>query len=210
MEAWGTRAGIGKWEGEGVNISGAGEKAGRCASDGRGPQAVKIELALRGGGRANRGAKVVINASLGSDRPSTEPWTVAANRAAAAGVIFVAAAGNDGGSACRNNPAKAEGVITVAANTREDRLASFSSLGTCTDVSNPGQNILSVNARTTSELTPLSGTSMASPHVAGMVALVLAEAPNGASRSRNQVIARLTKGAPNVGGYPMPWASSMC
>lgn len=51
---------------------------------------------------------------------------------------------------------------------------------------------------------------MAAPHVAGLAALLLAEDPSGGALTRDQVLARMTAGAPQAGGYPLAWATSVC
>lgn len=211
-------------EGHGSHVAGtvAGETCGvapkativgvKCLNDEGGGRVIDVVAAMNyvaGKKRANPKAKIVVNASLGSDKPASAPWTVAANRAAATGLVFVVAGGNDGLSSCRYNPAKAKGAISVAALGRDDKLASFSSDGNCTAVSSPGVRIVSVKG-TGSALGALSGTSMASPHVAGLAALVLAEAPNGASLGRDEVLDLITEGAPQRGGYPMAWAKTTC
>ncbi|KAK1860619.1 hypothetical protein I4F81_003207 [Pyropia yezoensis] len=160
---------------------------------------------------ANPGAKVVLNASLGLDLPAARPWSEAANRANNVGVIVVVAAGNKPVSACRYHPAAAAGAITVAAVTRDDQLAPFSARGSqCVAVSAPGVGILSVVASSPDGLGELSGTSMAAPHVAGLAALILAADPAGGSLRRDEVLRRMTRGAPTVGPYPLAWANPSC
>lgn len=156
-------------------------------------------------------AKIILNASFGSDSEDFSPVTDAANRAAEAGVVFVAAAGNEPVNACRNHPARAEGAITVAAVNLRDRLAYFSARGRqCVAVSAPGVGVQSVDSNTSAGLRLDSGTSMAAPHVAGLAALVLAEDPNGGSLGQMEVLERLTRAAPRVGGYPLAWANPAC
>ncbi|GAB0497489.1 hypothetical protein MMPV_008822 [Pyropia vietnamensis] len=157
--------------------------------------------------------KIVLNMSLGTNLTSALPWTLAAERAAKIGVIAVASAGNDPVDACRFHPARAASVITVAALTREDKLADFSARGTrCVDVGAPGVDVLSVDAFSpeTGGLVVKSGTSMAAPHVAGLAALILAEDPRGAELFGDEVLRRMTKAAPIVGGYPLAWANPSC
>lgn len=159
---------------------------------------------------AKRGAKVVLNASLGASGRDTSLHE-AANRAAKAGVIFVVAAGNEPVSACWSDPARAAGTISVAAATPGDRLASFSARGTkCVAVSAPGVDVLSVDASTRNGLIAFSGTSMAAPHVAGLAALVMAEDPAGGDLGRDEVLRRITRDAPIVARYPMAWANPSC
>jgi subtilisin family serine protease len=84
--------------------------------------------------------------------------------------VFVAvAAGNEGQNACNVSPASASGTYTVAAADKTDTRASFSNYGSCVDGYAPGVAIKS--AWINSSTNTISGTSMASPHVAGVATL---------------------------------------
>ncbi|KAI0800322.1 peptidase S8/S53 domain-containing protein [Fomes fomentarius] len=118
----------------------------------------------------------VANMSLGGGKSNALDDTV--NRAVDAGIHFAVAAGNDNRDACNNSPAAAEKAITVGASTLGDERAYFSNHGPCVDVFAPGLNILSTYIGSNSSVTTMSGTSMASPHTAGLLAYLLSLYPS--------------------------------
>ncbi|MDQ1083919.1 MULTISPECIES: S8 family peptidase [Microbacterium] len=120
----------------------------------------------------------VANMSLGGLYSSSTNSAV--KRMTDKGITVAVAAGNDSISACYASPASAPSALTVAASTRADARASFSNYGSCVDIFAPGQEITSTWFDGTTKT--ISGTSMASPHVAGVAALVLQSSP-GASPS---------------------------
>jgi len=140
----------------------------------------------------NNGAQV-INMSLGGSADSTALHN-AIIAATNAGVVIVVAAGNSGpGDNTVNYPGKYAEVIAVSATTSSNVLASFSSRGPEVDLAAPGYNIYSCYKGATYKT--LSGTSMATPHVAGVAALVIASGINGVENVR----ARLQQTADDLG-----------
>lgn len=122
------------------------------------------------------GRDCVANMSLGGGHSSAQNQAVAdAHRR---GVVMVAAAGNDyGGDACGLSPASEPTAITVGSVTKYDSRSSFSNIGTCVNIFAPGSNILSASFSGDTSFTYKSGTSTASPHVAGAVACYLGANP---------------------------------
>jgi subtilisin family serine protease len=117
--------------------------------------------------RTNHVKPAIANMSLGGGYSSTV--NTSANNLAAAGVFLAVAAGNNSADACNYSPASAASATTVGSTTSGDGRSSFSNYGTCVDIYAPGSNITAAALNGTS--TTMSGTSMASPHVAGVGAL---------------------------------------
>ena len=117
--------------------------------------------------------KSVANMSLGGARSLALETVV--NRAVREGIHFAVAAGNDNEDACEYSPAAASLPITVGASTIDDSMAPFSNHGKCVDIFAPGLDIKSTWIGSKEATNVISGTSMASPHVAGVMALYLAE-----------------------------------
>ncbi|KAI8379286.1 serine protease [Radiomyces spectabilis] len=113
----------------------------------------------------------VANMSLGGGKSPTLDNIV--NGAVKAGMVFAVAAGNDNRDACNYSPARAELAITVGASTIGDERAYFSNYGSCVDVFAPGLNIKSIWNTNDHATNTISGTSMASPHTAGLAAYLL-------------------------------------
>ncbi|GAA1339775.1 S8 family serine peptidase [Saccharothrix algeriensis] len=138
----------------------------------------------------NAAKPAVVNGSFTFDTPGIGDEAI--SRLAAAGVTFVVAAGNNSADACNTGPARNTNVIAVGATDNNDNRASFSNYGTCVDIFAPGNNITSASHSGDTGSTNMSGTSMASPHVAGGAALHLA---GNASATPAQVLKALTDNA---------------
>jgi subtilisin family serine protease len=130
----------------------------------------------------HRGGPAVINLSAGVDKNMGAGLERAARNAIRAGLTFVTAAGNDGGSACSQSPARVGAAITVGAVNGSDRMAGFSNSGKCLDLFAPGVNVLSAGIGSSSDTAIKDGTSMAAPYVTGVIASYLERAPHATPR----------------------------
>jgi subtilisin family serine protease len=137
-----------------------------------------------------RGTPAVANLSLAGE--ANDSVDAAIRGLVDHGVTVAVAAGNENTDACNSSPAREPVALTVAASTRTDLRAPFSNRGTCVDLFAPGVDILSDWNSGPTATKKLSGTSMASPHVAGAAALLLGAEP---SLTPAQVTAKLLAGA---------------
>ncbi len=165
---------------------------------------------------AEQGADVV-NLSLGgSDGPEVDPLEAAVNALSAQhGTLFVIAAGNSGGTETVGSPGSADAALTVGAVDHADKIAPFSSRGPRTgdgavkpDVTAPGVEIVAAKSSTGSIGTPvgdahvaMSGTSMATPHVAGAAALLVQQHPEWTGAQVKAALVASAKPTPGLTAY---------
>lgn len=163
---------------------------------------------------AEEGADVV-NMSLGGfDTPEADPLEQAVDKLTAEyGTLFVIAAGNDGADASISSPASADGALAVGAVDKRDELADFSSRGPRVDgalkpdITGPGVDIVAANSadgflgEPGESYTTLSGTSMATPHVAGAAAILAQRRPDASPAELKALLMGSAKPNPKLGAF---------
>lgn len=153
--------------------------------------------------RLNHIAPAVANMSLGGGASSA--LDTAVNNLSNAGVAIAVAAGNSNVNACNSSPARAANAITVGSTTQTDARSSFSNFGSCLDLFAPGSGILSAWATSNTATATLSGTSMASPHVAGVAALFKQANPSASAATiRNAIVNNATTNVVTNAGTGSP------
>ncbi len=152
---------------------------------------------------ADPATPIVVNLSFGGDIGTTayNALDEAIQTSIAAGVVYVIAAGNAGIDVATVTPAHVTEALTVGAYDKNDRFASFSNYGSLIDLLAPGVDIESCSNATGAKQPPvlMSGTSMASPHVAGAAALYLSRHPNATPQQVHDALV----------GAGQPWISGM-
>src|SRR5688572_20676674 len=153
--------------------------------------------------RQNHIAPAVANMSLGGGASTS--LDTAVNNLHNANVTIAVAAGNSNANACNSSPARAANAITTGSTTTTDARSSFSNFGTCLDIFAPGSGILSSTSSSDTSTATFSGTSMASPHVAGVAALYKQANPGASSTTiRNAIVNNATTNVVTNAGTGSP------
>ena len=153
--------------------------------------------------RVNRIDPAVANMSLGGGVSTALDNAV--NNLSNSGVTIAVAAGNSNANACNSSPARAANAITVGSTTSTDARSSFSNFGTCLDLFAPGSSILSAYYTSNTATATMSGTSMASPHVAGVAALYKQANPSASATTiRNAIVNNATTNVVTNAGSGSP------
>jgi subtilisin family serine protease len=139
---------------------------------------------------ANADGPAVANMSLGGS--FSQALNDAISAAVDSGVTFAIASGNEGQDACGVSPGSEPSAITVGATNERDAQTSWSNYGECVDILAPGNGITSAWIDGDDDEHTISGTSMATPHVAGVAALFLESNPDA---TPDEVATALTEGA---------------
>lgn len=145
----------------------------------------------------------VANMSLGGGISSS--LDTAVNNSINSGITYVIAAGNSSRNACNFSPARVSAALTIGATDKTDTRPTWSNYGKCLDLFSPGVGIISAWIGSDTATNTISGTSMATPHVAGVVALKLQQNPSAApSMVTSELINKTTKNVVNSSGKYSP------
>jgi subtilisin family serine protease len=140
---------------------------------------------------ANHISPAVANMSLGGGISTA--LDTAVNNSINSGVTYAIAAGNSNTNAANSSPARVAAAITVGSSTMSDARSSFSNFGSVVDIFAPGSSILSSYNTSNTATATLSGTSMATPHVAGVAARFLQSNPGASPATvRNEIVNQAT------------------
>ena len=119
------------------------------------------------------------------------------------GIVPVVSAGNNGFDACNKSPASAEYATTVGGTRIDDSLYSNTNYGECVDIFAPGEDVLSASYSSDTGFVFMNGTSMATPIVSGVVAMLLEEDPSLTPQQvKDKLIMQSTKNILDLGSLP--------
>jgi subtilisin family serine protease len=168
----------------------------------------------------NRSLPAVATMSLSGSK--SESLNLAVQNSIKAGVVYAVAAGNGAADACGDSPASTPEAITVGASSNSDGISGYSNFGPCVDVFAPGDAIRSAYITDDTSTVLKGGTSMATPHAAGVAALYLSVNPGATPAQVSEaivagattgVLKNATSGSPNrvlfTGVLTMPPATAV-